>query len=516
MSLANSVSSGLSKEKEAELAAFIASFYTDPYGFVMAVYPWGQPTLPDGSPNPLHDKDGPDVWQREELMALGEHIKNNLILSSLGLDTLPWKSAYGTGHGVGKTAFHAWIVQFFMSTRPDTRGVTTASTQFQLEDKTWPELAKWHNLLLNRHWFRWSATAYTFAAYPEEKQKNYRIAAATVSEHNTEAFAGLHNEGKTVLIVFDEASGVAGKVWEVAEGATTDGEVYFFALGNLTKPDGEFADCFDKHSHIYRTRNIDSRDVKHTNKAALNAIIEKYGIDDDIVKVRIRGMPPSQSYNGFISPGAVNDAMQNRPEIRIDLGAALIMAVDVAHEGGDESVIGFRQGWDARSIPMIALRGLNTVKLADQIAKIYDAKRPDALIIESVGGGIGVCDILKDRGYKVHRAYPGAPLEKDYVNNRALWWSLLRDWIYEHGVMQEDKELYSQLTKIQYTISRHNGKTLIESKADMKKRGLPSPDRADMLMLTFAVRVARRDRRNDLDAARLRRLAKMEDNPAAL
>lgn len=506
----------LSIAKEAELATFIASFYDDPYGFVLAVYPWGQRTLTDGSPNPLADKTGPEAWQREELIALGEHIRENVLLTDLGLNMKVWKSAYGTGHGVGKTAFVAWLIHFMMSTRRDTRGAVTATTQFQLEDKTWPELAKWTNLLLNKHWFKWSATAFTFAAYPEEKQKNYRIAAATVSEHNTEAFAGLHNEGKTILVIFDEASGVRGKVWEVAEGALTDGEAFFFALGNCTDPEGEFADTFDKHSHLYRTRQIDSRDVSHTNKTALQQTIDKYGIDSDVVKVRIRGMFPSQSYNGFMSVDAVNDA-QKRASVHPDPDAALIMAVDVAHYGPDETVIGFRKGWDARSIPMLTYRGKGVVEMADIIAKVADARRPDGIVIESVGAGIGVIDILKSRNYRVHRAYPGAPhASPHFLNNRAEWWSLLRDWIYEHGVLPEDQELFRQLTQIQYTLNRTNGKLQIESKDDMKKRNLPSPDRADMLMLTFAVKIARRDRRNMLDADRGRRMARVEENPIAL
>lgn len=503
----------LSKSKEAELASFIAGFYADPLGFVLAAYPWKQPTLPDGSPNPLAKYDGPFEWQREELAALGEHIKDNIIRTELGLQMLVWRSAIATGHDVGKSAFVAWIIHFLMSTRVDTRGVVTASTQFQLEDKTWPELGKWTNLLINRHWFKWSARAFTFAAYPEEKQKNYRVAAATVSEENTEAFAGLHNNDKTVFVIFDEASGVVGKVWEVAEGALLDGEAFFFATGNPTQAEGEFADCFDKHADIYRHRQIDSRDVGLANREALDMLVRKYGGEEsDEVKVRVRGMFPSQSYSGFISVDAI-DASIARDVVKPDPGAALIMAVDVAHYGADETVIGFRQGWDARSIPMMRLRGRSVTQVAEIVARVHDSRRPDGLIIESVGIGVGVCDILKDRGYRVHRAYPGAPVEKDYVNNRAYWYSLLRDWIYEHGVLPDEKELRDQLRTMQYVISRHNGKTLIESKEDMKKRGLPSPDLADMLMLTFAVRIARRDRKNDLDAMRNRRMSTTEYDP---
>ena len=152
----------ISVDKERELAEFIAGFYADPYGFVMAVFPWGEPQLPDGSFNPLHDKDGPEDWQREELIALGEHIKKNMVLTDLGLDMEVYRLAIASGHGIGKSAFVSWIILFLMSTRVDTRMAVTASTQFQLEDKTWPELSKWHNLMLNKHWFLWSATALSF------------------------------------------------------------------------------------------------------------------------------------------------------------------------------------------------------------------------------------------------------------------------------------------------------------------------------------------------------------------
>lgn len=505
----------LSLAKEQELAAFIASFYADPYGFVMSVYPWGMPELPDGSPNPLKDKEGPEDWQKEELIKLGEHIRANILRVEMGLDMEVWKSAYATGHGVGKTAFVAWLIHFFMSTRRDTRGVVTASTQFQLEDKTWPELAKWSNLLLNKHWFRWSATAFTFAAYPEEKQKNYRVAAATVSEHNTEAFAGLHNEGRTVLVVFDEASGVRGKVWEVAEGALTDGEAFFFATGNPTQPEGEFADCFDKHSHLYNTRQIDSRDVRHTNKAALQSTIDKYGIDSDEVKVRIRGMFPSQSYNGFIPADAVDDAT-SREAVALDRDAPLILAVDVAHFGPDESVIKMRRGWDARSYPTFVYKGLKITDLANKVAKVADEYRPDAIVIECVGPGVGLCDILIDRGYRVQRVYPGAKAkeEQHYYNLRAEMFALLRDWLYDGGVIEDDPELVRQLKSLQYSMSRTTGKILLESKEDIKKRGLPSPDRADTLALTFAVRIARRDRSLDYRRqGRTGRQARLDYNP---
>lgn len=485
----------LSPAKEAELATYIGSFYDDPYGFVMGAFPWGVQELPDGMENPLRNKTGPEVWQKEFLDELGAHIKNNILLSELGLEMLVWKSAVASGHGVGKSALVAWLILFLMSTRVDTRGVVTASTQFQLEDKTWPELAKWYNLLINKHWFTWTATGLLFAAYPEEKQKNYKTTAATVSEQKTEAFAGLHNEGKTVFVMFDEASGVHGKVWEVAEGALLgSGEKFFFAKGNPTRPDGEFADCFDKHAHLYNTRHVDSREVSQTNQQAVRALIEKYGEDSDEIKVRVKGQFPTQSFNGFISTDIVHDAMTR--ELETDFMAGLIMAIDVARFGNDSSVIGFRQGRDARSIPSKKFKGLSLVKLADIACREADIHKPDAIIIEATGVGAGLVDIMRDRGYKITEVHPGAAAHQHelYINRRAEYWSIMRDWLYEQGCIPEDKALFSQLTTILYSLDRHEQRVKLEPKEEMKKRGLESPDDADTLALTFAVRIARRDR----------------------
>ena len=497
---------GLSAKTEAALAEFIGGFYADPEGFVMAVWPWGSrmvdgikvripgmETLPDGSPNPLIDWVGPERWQRRLLRKLGAHIRENIARAELGLQPLVFRAARASGHGVGKSALVAWIIYFLMSTRHDTRGVVTANTQFQLEDKTWPELAKWHNLAINKHWFAWAATSFYFKPYPEDRRKNYMTTAATVSEQKTEAFAGLHNEGRTVFIVFDEASGIPSKIWEVSEGALTDGEGFFFAFGNPTRPDGDFAECFDKHKDMYDTEQVDSREVTHTNKTALEDIIRKYGIDSDEVKVRILGQFPIMSFNGFIPPSIVDMAIER--ELTHDSGAPLIMAVDVARFGDDESVIGYRQGRDARSRRMKSFKGLTTVKLAEIVMQEANRERPDAIVVESTGPGAGVIDILRSRGYRVVEVHPGsAAVEHDkYANKRAEIWVWMRDWFIEQGCVADDPELYKQLTSILYMLDRHEQRIILEAKRDMKKRGLPSPDRADTLALTFAATVARRD-----------------------
>lgn len=475
---------------EAELAEYIGSFFADPYGFVMAAFPWGV----EGTP--LAKRKGPTKWQTKLLKALGAHIQTNAMLNAAELDYEVWRSAVVSGHGVGKSALVAWMILFLMATRKDTRGVVTANTGNQLETKTWPELGKWHNMMICRHWFNWTATSYYFAAYEDdEKRKNYMVSAQTVSEHNTEAFAGLHNEGRTVFVIFDEASGITSNVWEVVDGAFTDGEPFFLCFGNPTRPDGEFADCFEKNRHMYAyLDHVDSREVEHTNKTALDDIIRKYGEDSDQARIRVYGKFPRQAFDGFISIEDVHDATQR--ELVPDLAEGVIIGVDVARYGDDDTVISVRQGRDFRNFKQVVLHGLDNVRVADAVQKVADKVRADAIVIESVGPGVGVIDILRDRGYRVIDFHPGSkgPGYETFGNKRAEVWDTARSWIIAGGCMPEDPALVHELTKIKYVIDKKTGKQWMETKEDMKARGLKSPDRADSFVLTFGVKVARKDR----------------------
>lgn len=483
-----------SPQAQRQLAEFAARFRDDPYGFVMAFYPWGQPRNWEGDFNPLQHKTGPEPWQERLLKKIGDHCRENNGRLSIGLWRKIWRSARASGHGVGKSALVGWLIHWVMCTRANSRGIVTANTQNQLETRTWPELAKWHRLLLVKNWFTWTATSYYFTLAPEEERKNYMISAQTVSEHNTEAFQGLHNEEGTILIIFDEASGIASKIWEVAQGTTTDGDVFFLAFGNPTQPTGPFADCFDKLADMYDTEFIDSRSVSHTNKQALDDIIRMYGPDSPEAKVRVYGQFPDQSYNGFIGLDVVVDAI-NR-DLWVDLGAPLIMAVDVARYGDDEIVIGWRQGRDYRTKKPIILGQLSTVKLVEIIAVEANRTRPDCIVIESTGPGAGVIDMLRARGYRVVEVHPGANSSRPnlYYRKRDELWHLMRDWLINEGCLMDDPVLTKQLTSIQYSLDRFEQRTKLESKEDMKARtGLSSPDRADTLALTFAVHLARRD-----------------------
>ena len=458
------------------LADEIEQYADDPVGFVRDAYAWGE--------GQLSKHQGPRQWQTEILQSIGDHLSNEATRCT------PLRLAVTSGHGIGKSALIGMVVDWAMSTCAETRCVVTANTEGQLRTKTWPEIGKWTRMLENADWWRVPA----MSMYEAEHEKSWRADAIPWSENNTEAFAGLHNEGKRVLLVFDEASPIADKVWEVAEGALTDEdtEIIWLAFGNPTRNTGRFRECFGKYRHLWRTMQIDSRTVEGTNRAYLDELVETYGEDSDIVRVRVRGQFPAQAVSQFISSEAVDMARTRRLQ-SFDAGAPLVLGVDISRFGDDQSVIRGRKGRDGRVIPPIKWRGMDTVFSAGKIAEAINKYQPDAVFIDGGGVGGGVVDLLKAQNYRVTEVNFGAAAKdaKKYANKRAEMWGDMRDWV-ETGAMDADPELAADLIGPEYHFDK-DSRILLEKKEDMKKRGLASPDDGDALALTFAGPVQRTD-----------------------
>ena len=210
--------------------------------------------------------------------------------------------AVASGHGVGKSALVSWIILWALSTMHDTRGVVSANTESQLRTKTWPELAKWHGLAINRDWFAYTATA-LHSVLPG-KDRTWRVDCITWSENNTEAIAGLHNKGRRAFALLDEASAIPDAVWETIEGALTDAdtELFWCVFGNPTRNTGRFRECFagGRFAHRWRHRQIDSRSVGMTNKAQIAEWVKDYGEESDFIRVRVRGVFPRAGSLQFI------------------------------------------------------------------------------------------------------------------------------------------------------------------------------------------------------------------------
>lgn len=462
----------------------IAGFRHDPLGHVLYCYPWGV------KGTELADKSGPRQWQRDVLNSIGE----KLAAGAADMGEVI-REAVASGHGIGKSALVAWIIRWALDTREDTRGVVTANTDTQLRTKTWPELAKWHGLSITKDWFTLTATA--IASNDAGHEKNWRVDAVPWSETNTEAFAGLHNEGKRLLLIFDEASAIADKVWEVAEGALTDAktEIVWAVFGNATRATGRFRECFRRFSHRWTTRQIDSRTVEGTNRTEMDKLIEDHGVDSDTVKVRIRGIFPSMSAKQYISEADVDAAFDKHLRAEQFNFAPKILALDPAWEGDDELVILLRQGLSVRVL-YTAAKNDNDVHIANVLARLEDEHQADAVFVDG-GYGTGVVSV----GRTLHRQWTlvwfgGASADPGCLNKRSEMWQSIKRWLKEGGALPADQGLRDELLSIE-AVPRLDGKLQMESKDHMKRRGQKSPNRADALALTFAFPVSPKMRAED-------------------
>jgi hypothetical protein len=379
----------------------------------------------------------------------------------------------------------AWLILWAISTHPDTRGVVTANTDTQLRTKTWAELGKWHSLFKAREMFRFNATS--ICSNEKGKDKTWRIDSVPWSKDNPESFAGMHNKGRRILVIFDEASTIDDLIWETTEGALTDEktQIIWCRYGNPTRTSGQF------HRRCTRPRRnhyarVDSRTVRFTNKSQIQAWIDEYGEDSDFVRVRVKGQFPRAGVSNFISP-ELTDAARRRDVPRLAYEAyPKILSVDPARFGDDWTIITLRQGlkvhWQQ------GLMGFDGVDVGGRIGELVrQFQGISCIVYDAVGNGADLDSTL--------RRMPGLPAlvpvqwgvpatdDKQYYNQRAEAWGRMREWL-EKGMIPDDDELCDQLTSLDYGFDVRY-RIQLQKKSEIKKNGGKSPDKADSLALSF-------------------------------
>lgn len=480
-----------------QLADEVARFYDDPLGFVLFAYEWDTDPalqlveLPAPWCFTYESKYGPDAWFCELCDRISGQVKSNAFNGRDAVKAI--REAIASGHGIGKSAGVAWLVDWIMSTRPFSKGTVTATTAPQLESKTWAEIAKWTKKCITGHWFDVTTGRGSMRMSHVEHPESWYCTAQTCREENSEAFAGQHAANSTSFYIFDEASGVPDAIWEVAEGGLTDGEPMFFAFGNPTQNTGEFHGCFNSKRHRWNSQQIDSRSVQITNKATIQEWIDDHGLDSDFVKVRVRGMFPAMSAKQFISVSDADAALGRHLRREQYEFAPKILTCDPAWEGDDELVIGLRQGLKFNVLRVMP-KNDNDVQIANILARLEDEHHVDGVIIDK-GYGTGIYSAGKTMGRDWMLAdFGSASPDPGCLNLRAYIWKEMRDWLKEGGSFADDKDgklLHAELIAPQ-TVPRLDGAIQLEAKKDIKRRGLPSPNRADALAISFAFPIERK------------------------
>lgn len=460
---------------EAEVVAwanFTAKYINDPLGFVCAIYPWGVP----GSE--LENEPGPDAWQVLILDELGRQLKNEV-------QTI--RIAVASGNGSGKSALMAWITHWFQTCYPRNKARITAGTMPQLKSTTWREVAKWHDMAANSWQFEWTAEKYTCVWKPA----TWYAEAMAWSDEKPQTFCGMHEE--FVMAQFDEASAIADTIFDNIEGAFTTRGI-LLAFGNPSDPEGRFAEAFGKNAKYWTTLHVDTRDSRKANKELIASWIDQWGLDSDYVRVHVLGLFPLHGGLSFISPQHVTSAIARSINFKpgdIPGSTPLLMGIDVARQGEDQTVVRLRKG--RYVLPQVyRYRIPDMMQIASHCAGLIRLHEPDVVYVDETGGyGAGVVDRLRQLGFQVIGVQFGSAADenKKFANKRAEIWSRLRDWLRTDGILPNDVQLRTSLETLGYGYDQRTDRLKMESKDDVRARGGASPDDGDALAMTFSMLV---------------------------
>ena len=459
-----------------------------PLAFVALAFPWGV------KGTPLEHFKGPRKWQREVLQQIGAHIKSNQ--GKVDFDTL--RQAVSSGRGIGKSALVSWITIWMLSTRIGSTTIISANSESQLRSVTWAEITKWLAMAINSHWFEVSATRLMPAKWLTELVERdlkkgtryWSVEGRLWSSENPDAYAGVHNYDG-VMVIFDEASGIDDAIWAVTSGFFTENTPnrFWLAFSNPRRNSGYFYECFHAKREFWGTQVVDARTVEGTDKQVYQQIIDEYGPDSSQAHVEVYGEFPNASDDQFISAQTVDDAMK-RPRYK-DQSAPIVLGVDPARFGADATVIAVRQGRDI--IDIKRYRGDDTMTVVGHIIEAIEEYSPAMVVIDEGGVGGGVVDRLKEQRYKIRGVNFGNKSKNPlmYGNKRAEMWGAMREWL-KSASIPSDRMLKSDLISPMMKPDS-KGTIFLESKKDMRARGLASPDAADAICVTFAFPMAHRE-----------------------
>jgi len=464
----------------------------DPYAYVMFAFPWGK----EGTP--LAKFKGPRKWQRKVLKTIARHIAEGKTIDIPKL----LRIARASGRGIGKSALVAWLVMWFLSTRIGSTVIISANTEDQLRKITFAELSKWLAMAINEHWFELNGITMKPAKWLAELVKSqlqkgteyWGADGKLWSEENPDAYAGPHNHDG-MMVIFDEASGIPDGIWSVANGYFTEPTAnrFWFAFSQGRRNAGYFYDIFGKKVDLWDQEQIDARTVEGTDPAAYQEIIDEYGEESDEARVEVYGLFPIDDNVSFISVTLVEKAISRQEPI--DNLAPKVMGIDPSGGGSDWFVIVVRQGRKVIDIRKTKITDddFGTMAGVDFVIDAINHHKPVLAVIDVGGLGKPIMDRLHQQKFKVVRGVNFTWASKDatrWANKRAEMWASMKKWL-ETGDIPDDKYLKADLPKPKKRPDGNKrGGMLLESKKDMKARGLASPDHADALCVTFAFPVA--------------------------
>ena len=409
----------------------------------------------------------PQKWQKEALQNIVKH--NRLSIRS--------------GHAVGKTTFLSFVILWWLCTHYPCKIACTANSASQLEQILWSEIQKWYKMMPQafQDELEFRSDKITLKNAPDSF-----CVSRTSRRENPEALQGFHSPN--MLFIIDEASGVPDIIFEVAQGAMSTHGAKTIMVGNPNRSTGYFFDSFNKNIESWQTMTVSCLDADTVDPQYVEDMKRQYGEDSNVFRVRVLGLPPETDDNAIIGRALIESAIDREVD---PIEVMPVWGIDVARHGSDRCALCKRKG-NVITEPIKHWGGKDLMETVGIIMAEYESTpfrdRPTELLVDSIGLGAGVVDRLVElnipaRGINVAES---SSLSNRYMRLRDELWFKCREWLEQKDCQIPDQEeLIAEVTAVQYSIMS-NGKFKVESKDEMKKRGMRSPDIADALMLTFA------------------------------
>jgi phage terminase large subunit len=394
------------------------------------------------------------------------------------------KISIRSGHGTGKSTSASWAMLWFLLLRFPNKVVVTAPTSGQLFDALFAELKRWISELPEQlqQMLTVKSDRVELTAAPSEAF----ISARTSRAETPEALAGVHSDN--VLLVVDEASGVPEKVFEAAAGSMSGHSATTVLLSNPTRSSGTFFESQTRMSDSWWTQRWSCVDSPLVSDEFVQEMRERYGEESNAFRIRVLGEFPLSDDDTIIPYHLVESAVHRDLEVHEDTPS--VWGLDVARFGTDKTALCKRQGPIVTEIR--AWRGLDLMQTVGRVVAEYEGLPPSAkpreILVDSIGVGAGVVDRLHEMGLPVRgvNVSETPSLKETYMNLRTELWFKTKGWLENRSCkLPENEQLMAELTSIKYSFTS-SGKMKAESKDEMRKRGMGSPDLADALCLTMA------------------------------
>jgi phage terminase large subunit len=389
-----------------------------------------------------------------------------------------------SGVGTGKGAFASACILWFMTCFPFPKIVVTAKSQKQLSITLWSELAKWHQRSKLKDWFVHNSEKF-FLREQEGKQwfASQRTAnVANTADEQAETLAGLHED--FLLIIADEASGIPDPVFRPLESTLTRMCNLCLLTFNPTRSRGFAYDTHNRDADNWETIHWSAEESDNVSRESIERYAKKYGRDSNFFKIRVLGIPPSDADQTVIPWDWIQNAIDRELECLED--TPTVCSLDVG-AGGDDSVLGTRTGPILYPLQPASFQHSNM--LVDWVMPRIIQAEPKIVLVDNIGVGWGIAGSLREKLRKhdidvqeVDVSQAAFRSEKFPRLRDELWWRLREE--FEKGIISipDDALLHGDLNAPRY--EEMAGKIKVETKKDMKKRGVDSPNRADSLMMT--------------------------------